>query len=111
MAFIFFLSSLPSPHLSELDWVDYLAKKTAHVIIYAVLAASLFLPLRGTRWAPVAAPLALVLTVAFAASDEFHQAFTGRTSLATDVLIDAMGAVAGLVVAHALAIRFPQVRR
>ena len=110
MALIFVLSSLPSPDVSSVDWVDYLTKKTAHVVVYAVLAASLYLPLRGTRWASVAAPLAFVLTVAFAASDEFHQAFTGRTSLATDVLIDAMGAVAGLVLAYAIAIRFRPAR-
>ena len=111
MAFIFFLSEQPSPRISDLDWLDYLAKKSGHFVLYAVLAASLYLPLRGTRWAQIAAPSAFVLTVAYAASDEFHQAFTGRTALATDVLIDAMGAVAGLLVAHALAVRFAQVRR
>ena len=111
MAFIFLLSSLPSPQVSESDRVDYLVKKVAHVVVYAVLAASLYLPLRGTRWATVAAPLAFVLTVAFAVSDEFHQAFTGRTSLATDVLIDALGAIAGLAVAHAVGLRVRQVRR
>src|SRR3954469_4439695 len=91
MALIFFLSSqsqLPSPPDAL---ADLIFKKGAHFTVYAVLAV-LFrraLPPSRSIWA-----LSWVLTVLYAASDEWHQSFVpGRHPQFTDVLIDACGAI------------------
>ena len=96
MALIFFLSSqskLPSPPDPLLDLIF---KKGAHFTAYAVLAV-LFrraLPPSRRMWA-----LSWVLAVLYAASDEWHQSFVpGRHPLETDILIDACGAAAGLLI-------------
>ena len=94
MALIFYFSSqteLPGPASHVLD---VLFKKGAHFVVYAILAALLeravALPAHGRR-------VAFTLAVLYAISDEFHQSFTpGRTPQATDVMIDAAGALGGL---------------
>jgi VanZ family protein len=90
---IYYLSSqqvLPSLTLSS--W-DFLFKKTAHIVAYAILYLLLFrgfsltANLKGnTRWA-----LPLLLAVAYAAFDEFHQAFVpGRTGTLRDIGFDSL---------------------
>jgi VanZ family protein len=95
MALIFFLSSQPKLPSPPDPWADLLFKKGAHFGVYALLAV-LFrraLPPGRRTWA-----LSWVLTVLYAASDEWHQSFVpGRHPQATDMLIDAFGAAAGLL--------------
>ena len=96
MALIFVLSSrsdLPTPPGTVLE---LLFEKGAHIGSYAVLAflleRALALPQGGKR-------TALVLTMLYAISDEFHQSFTpGRTPSVTDGLADLAGALLGLYV-------------
>lgn len=79
-------------------------RKGAHVTEYAVLALLCWRarrqpirgPIRPWRWADAA--FALALTVAFAASDEWHQSFVpSRHGSRWDVLLDSAGAVLGLL--------------
>jgi VanZ family protein len=90
---IFFLSSLPD--LSSGLENDFLYRKVAHMVEYAVLAALLWRASRGT-W--VLRPgllffFSFSLAVLYAASDEWHQSFVpGRGPSAVDVLIDGVGA-------------------
>jgi len=50
------------------------------------------------RWRWRSAALALLITIAYAISDEFHQSFVpNRTGSPFDVVIDATGAVAVLL--------------
>jgi VanZ family protein len=89
-AVIFTLSSIPNLSSGLGTW-DLVLRKLAHSMEYALLAALLLRAL--TRpW------LAFLVTVAYAASDEFHQHFVrGRVGTPRDVAIDAAGALIGLV--------------
>jgi VanZ family protein len=89
-AVIFALSSIPSLSSGLGGW-DYVLRKCAHMTEYAVLAALLYRALE--REVP-----AFLATVAYAATDEFHQHFVqGRHASAVDVAIDAAGATIGLL--------------
>jgi VanZ family protein len=96
MALIFFLSSQPQLPSPPDPWADLIFKKGAHFTVYAVLAVLFRRALPPSRriWA-----LSWVLTVLYAASDEWHQSFVpGRHPQVTDVLIDACGAATGLLI-------------
>lgn len=97
MAIIFGLSSTPSKEMPNFGLVDYLVKKGGHVLGYALLALAYLRGLnRKHPW------LAWTLTIAFAASDEFHQSFVaGRHAALSDVLLfDNLGSLLGLWAAH-----------
>jgi VanZ family protein len=73
-----------------------IVSKLAHVMEYAILGW-LIQRARGDRrawWQ------SLLMAVAYATTDEFHQLFVpGRHTRATDVMIDAGGVAIGLIVA------------
>ena len=88
---IFTLSSIPDLGTGLGDW-DLTLRKVAHAGEYAVLGALL---LRATA----SAPAAIALGVAYAVSDEIHQAFVaGRQGSPIDVAIDAVGVLLGVLV-------------
>lgn len=92
---IFFLSSLPD--LSSGLEMDFVLRKTAHMVEYAVLAALLWRGLRGEGVHAVRPLFAasFLLSVLYAVSDEWHQSFVpGRGPAAWDVAVDAAGALA-----------------
>lgn len=93
-AIIFTLSSISNPRASQFFVLDFIFKKTAHVSEYAILFILLF---RATK---KNFPLAFVLTVLYAITDEIHQSFTpGRTPAIYDVGLDSSGAaIAGYVI-------------
>lgn len=96
---IFFLSSLPD--LSSGLEQDFLLRKTAHVLEYAVLAALIWRAFRGSFGlkGPVLALLCFSAAALYAASDEWHQSFVpGRGPSAVDVLIDSTGALAACLI-------------
>jgi VanZ family protein len=94
MALIFTLSNQPSQSLPNYGQWDYLVKKGGHMLGYGILALLALrtgLSLHG----------ALLLVLAYAASDEFHQRFvSGRHSSPIDVLIDLLGAAVALLLAQ-----------
>ena len=99
-ALIFALSSIPHLGTGLGTW-DTVLRKCAHATEYAVLAALLLRALGNV-------PAAFVLTVVYAATDEFHQTFVrGRHGSPYDVLIDAAGAAIGLV-AFRRTLRWPR---
>lgn len=94
MVVIFAFSAQPKDNLDlgQDVWVS----KLAHVIEYAVLGwlVQRASGVRRAWW------VSLLVAVAYAATDEFHQSFVpGRTSRVTDVLIDAVGASMGVFLA------------
>ena len=94
-ALIFALSSVPDLGTGLGGW-DLLLRKLAHVAEYAVLGALLLRAL--DRPLP-----ALLLGVAYAASDELHQHFVpGRRGSPVDVLIDTVGVAIGVLAWHRL---------
>lgn len=93
---IFALSGVPGLD-SGLSW-DFTLRKGAHMFEYAVLfllvRRALAATTRLSRGACVST--AVALTVLYAVSDEFHQSFVpNRGASALDVMIDAVGVLAG----------------
>lgn len=93
---IFFLSSIPD--LQSGLKQDFLLRKIAHMVEYAVLTALWLRAHRPTFGPRGAALCAAAFSIAYAASDELHQTFVpGRSGQWTDVAIDSVGvAAAGL---------------
>ena len=86
MALIFFLSAQPDLSSGLGAW-DTIGRKIVHMASYGLLW---FLWQRALR-TPAAYPAALI-TIAYAATDEYHQTFVqGRHGSPVDVLIDAAG--------------------
>lgn len=85
MALIWFLSAQPDLH-SGLDTdLDLVLRKLAHMTVFGTLLLA---------WWRAAGPrVAVVVTLAYAAVDEWHQTWVeGRNGAVTDWLIDATGA-------------------
>jgi VanZ family protein len=90
---IFLVSNRTVPKSSEFFWQDFVIKKLAHVFEYAVLSTFIYRALINSGVGKRNAGIwAVVLTVLYGASDEFHQSFTpGRQARIRDVLIDGFG--------------------
>jgi VanZ family protein len=91
MLVIFGFSSIPSREMPHLGQWDYIFKKGAHMLGYALLALAYWygLGLKAHRWW-----VALTLALIYAISDEYHQSFVpGRQPSWVDALvIDGSGA-------------------
>jgi len=95
MGCIFWFSSQPSANLPDFDWADRAVKKGGHMLGYGLLAVSYWY---AFGWDKRKRPLAWLLAVLYAVTDEFHQSFvSGRHPSMWDVLIfDSLGALIGL---------------
>jgi len=104
MAVIFTLSSFPKSGVPDFGLWDWLVKKSSHLAGYGLLGAAYLRGLaasRGARPTPQQALLAVCLAGLYGATDEFHQSFVaGRGAGPVDVLIDTLGAVAGVGVSR-----------
>ncbi|MBI4032978.1 MAG: VanZ family protein [Candidatus Blackburnbacteria bacterium] len=92
---IFFLSALTVTPSKEFYWQDFLVKKTAHLVEYAILFTFLYRALlNATTFSKKrAAFIALILCSLYGLTDEYHQSFTpGREPKGRDVIIDTIGA-------------------
>lgn len=77
---IFYFSSQPQKNISQFFLTDFLVKKAAHVLEYAILFVLIY------RATGKKIPLSFVLTILYAASDELHQTFVpGRTPKLYDI--------------------------
>ncbi len=99
-ALIFVLSAQSDLRLAPEPALDFALHKAGHLAVYGVLAwllaRALEVPGRTARVVMVAS---LLLSIAYGATDELHQAFVrGRGSSPVDVAIDGVGALAGLAV-------------
>jgi VanZ family protein len=95
---IFVLSSRSHVAVTDDPLWDFLTRKAAHVFVFAVLAY-LAATAASVLRLPHPAVVGLVIAVAYGAIDELHQGFVvGRSALVADVLIDAVGAVAGATI-------------
>ena len=96
-AVIFALSVTPNLRVAEAADLDFVLRKAGHMAAFGILAVLLW---RALTLAPIRRAMAwsLILTIAYAASDEFHQSFTaGRNASPVDVSIDSAGALIALV--------------
>ena len=85
--------------------IDHVVRKTVHFCIFAALGALLaFSSLWHSRTWISHFLIAWLLSVLYAASDEFHQAFVpGRGPMVSDVVLDSAGALVGVLFALFLA--------
>ena len=80
---------------ADLGQLNFIIRKLAHFTEYAVLTTLGYWGwVKGMGRSPQQSlQIALLISILFAITDEFHQRFVpGRTSLVTDVLIDCFGA-------------------
>jgi VanZ family protein len=104
MGLIYFLSAQPDLN-SGLGLVDEIGRKVVHMTEYGVLW---WLWCRALGFGTRAAIVAAAITLAYAATDEFHQTFVhGRNGSPVDWLIDA----GGVAVAWALTLVWARSRR
>lgn len=92
---IFMFSSLPTNRTSQIYWQDFIVKKTAHIVEYAIFTLLLYraLKISGVE-KKEAGVYSIILAVIYGMSDEFHQSFTpGREPTVRDVIFDTIGAV------------------
>ena len=97
MAVIFYLSAQPSLD-SGLGLADEVGRKVVHFAEYALLTFLWWRALRTTMPSRRAAMVALVVALAYAATDEYHQSFVeDRSGSPADWAIDAAGATLAAV--------------
>jgi VanZ family protein len=108
MAAIFFASSLPTVPKIVRDTSDLLL----HFLAYAGLALLVIRAVASGRWDRLTRGswwLAWLITAAYGATDEWHQAFVpGRFSSLADWIADALGAAVALGTAAIARRRWPQ---
>lgn len=103
---------------SDEDLVDFLdryrvmARKTAHVLEFALLLILFFMAMPFSISIKIRYIVAVLWTILYAISDEIHQSFIpGRTGLISDVFIDTGGALIGILVIFAFRIISVRSRR
>jgi VanZ family protein len=98
---------IPNISPDTIEWIHFCLRKTAHLGEYAVLGLLLWRAFRQTRLADASrspwkiALAALLVSAAYAATDEFHQSFVcTRNPSVRDVIIDTCGSFLGLCVVY-----------
>ena len=79
-------------------------RKCMHASVYMVLSILIYCCLKMTKLSKwKISLLSILLSFLYACTDEFHQRFvSGRTSEITDVLIDTLGAILGIIIINIL---------
>jgi VanZ family protein len=92
---IFVLSANPTTSTSQIQWQDFVIKKTLHVLFFGTQATLLYRALISSGVEKTKAGYtAIILTAIYGATDELHQSFTpGRMPRAYDVFFDTIGAI------------------
>lgn len=109
MAFIFYMSSMPEPPL-PLSVTDKQAHFSGYSVLGLLIARAAARGL-GRRVTWTMALVAIVITIAYGISDEYHQSFVpGRDSDIHDVYADSLGGVIGTVACWAWGIIWPRLR-
>ncbi len=95
---IFYLSSRSHVAVTDDPLWDLLTRKAAHVLVFGVLAY-LAATVAKAFGAPSPVVIGFVVSVVYGTVDELHQSFVvGRSAQATDVLVDATGALLGVTI-------------
>ncbi len=94
MGLIFYLSAQPDLPQPRTGWVGLVISSAAHAFVFGMLALLWARALGERRHVLL---LALALTMFYALTDEFHQAFVpGRYPDPWDLVCDGLGAALGL---------------
>lgn len=91
-------------------WPDFAAKKTAHVIEYAIFSVLLYRALLNSGVKKVRAMIfSIVICFFYAITDEMHQSFIPlRTARVRDVIFDTIGASLSILFIWKLLPKTPQ---
>lgn len=84
----------------QIETVEYVIRKLAHFSIYMILGM-LLMDLASTYEIKNITKIftSICVGILYASLDEFHQSFTpGRTALVTDVFIDTLGVITGVMI-------------
>ncbi len=113
MAVIYLASNTPSRDLPDFGLWQEVVANLGHAVGYALLALALARGWWwGRPWDRAGAGGVLALALAYAVSDELHQAFVpGRSATLADVIVDAVGALSALAALGGVAQRAPQAWR
>jgi len=85
-AIIFILSSISIIKVTDLNFIDFLTKKSAHVVEYAILFGLIHRATKGKLL------VSFIVCLIYAISDEYHQSFViGRSASVIDIIIDLSG--------------------
>lgn len=97
MGVIYFFSAQPDLS-SGLGLIDLIGRKIIHVAEYALLCFLWWRALRTCAQARHALVVAFLVSVGYAALDEYHQTFVdGRNGSPLDVAIDSLGAAGAAI--------------
>lgn len=100
ISFTYNQSEVSVERLGIYGLIEFFIRKGAHVFVFLILCCLFFLALKQTTKIKLSLQLIIsfILTVLYAAFDEFHQGFTeNRTSYMGDVLLDGFGGGLGIV--------------
>jgi len=101
MAFIFFLSQRQTTGISGTRTQRFFFFKTLHLIEYTILFLLSLFSFIKTKINKKPLVSAFILSLVYAFSDELHQYLVpGRTARFSDILIDLLGIIIGLVFYH-----------
>jgi VanZ family protein len=92
---IFLFSSHPTKVTSEVFWQDFVIKKTAHIVEYAIFSLLLYRALVAEGMErKKAGIISVFFAFIYGASDEYHQSFvSGRQPKFRDVIFDTIGGI------------------
>ena len=107
---IFIFSSYPTGTASEIHWKDFIVKKTAHIVEYAILSLTIYRALTlegvGKKRAGI---YSIIFSIFYGFTDEFHQSFTpGREPRLRDTVFDTIGAVLAIYFVWKLLPKMPK---
>ncbi|OMF32613.1 hypothetical protein BK133_13980 [Paenibacillus sp. FSL H8-0548] len=98
---ITYRTSVVNSHDRPYSFIEFLFRKGAHLFVYAVFAAMLYMFLRALsrgRWF-ISMVITLLVAIAVPALDEWNQLGSDeRTGSATDIVLDFAGGCVGLLV-------------
>ena len=95
MGVIFWFSSQSTLVSLPDSLLDAIFKKTSHALAYAILWMLWWLATGRNAW------LALIITIVYAISDEYHQTFVPRRhGQWFDVGVDTLGALFAILIVH-----------
>ena len=107
---IFKFSSGTIPESSKIYWLNFIVNKIGHILLFGTLALLCYRGLVGEGVGRKKAAIwAVLMSVFYGATDEFHQMYTqGREARVRDVIIDGIGASLIIYSVYKLVSKFPK---
>ncbi|HSX39866.1 MAG TPA: VanZ family protein [Candidatus Saccharimonadales bacterium] len=89
--FIFYWSSVPGAEINSLQLGDETLHRVVHYSLFFLLCLFFYIPTKSFK-------KAVLLTIAYAFSDEFHQRYVPRRSSSLeDIYVDTFGALSAAI--------------